>query len=465
MVSSLFSAQPVNQGLYNSDFEHDACGVALVATMRGRAGHDIIDHGLTALRNLEHRGATGADPLVGDGAGILTQIPDAFLREVVEFDLPPRGAYAAGIAFLPADEQERIAAVATISAIAEQEGLRVLGWRDVPIAAEIVGDSARAVMPFFRQLFVTASTGRVVGLGLERLAFCLRKRAERETTVYFPSLSGRTMVYKGMLTTNQLELFFPDLSDQRFATELALVHSRFSTNTFPSWPLAHPYRLIAHNGEINTLKGNRNWMKARESQLASDLIHGDLNRLFPICTEGGSDSATFDEVLELLHLGGRSLPHAVLMMIPEAWENHEEMDPARRAFYEFHATFIEPWDGPACVTFTDGTVIGAVLDRNGLRPGRYWVTDDGLVVLASETGVLDLDPSRVVRKGRLQPGKMFLVDTEHGRIVSDDEVKSTLAAENPYEEWLHAGLINLEALPDREHIVHTAASVARRQQT
>ena len=465
MATSLFSAQPRNQGLYSSELEHDACGVALIATMRGSAGHDIIDHAMTALRNLEHRGATGADPLVGDGAGILTQIPDAFLREVVDFDLPSQGAYAAGIAFLPTDAHERASAEATICAIAAQEGLTVLGWRDVPISADLVGGSALACMPFFRQLFVTASAGRVVGMGLERLAFCLRKRAEHEATVYFPSLSARTMVYKGMLTTGQLEPFFPDLSDRRFVTELALVHSRFSTNTFPSWPLAHPYRLISHNGEINTVKGNRNWMRARESQLASGVIPGDLERLFPICTTGGSDSASFDEVLELLHVGGRSLPHAVLMMIPEAWENHEEMDPARRAFYEFHSSFMEPWDGPACLTFTDGTVIGAVLDRNGLRPARYWVTDDGLVVLASETGVLDLDPGRVVRKGRLQPGRMFLLDTEHGRIVSDDEVKSSLAAENPYEDWLHAGLINLGDLPEREHIVHTAASVARRQQT
>ena len=464
-MSSLFSAQPRNQGLYNSELEHDACGVAFIATMRGSAGHDIIDHALTALRNLEHRGATGADPTVGDGAGILTQIPDAFLRAVVGFDLPPKGAYAAGIAFLPTDAEERFTAEATISAIATEEGLTVLGWRDLPIAADLVGETARACMPFFRQLFVSASGCHEVGLGLERLAFCLRKRAEHEAAVYFPSLSARTMVYKGMLTTDQLEPFFPDLSDHRFVTELALVHSRFSTNTFPSWPLAHPYRLIAHNGEINTVKGNRNWMQARESQLASDLIPGDLQRLFPICSTGVSDSASFDEVLELLHLGGRSLPHAVLMMIPEAWENHTEMDPARRAFYEFHSSFMEPWDGPACVTFTDGAVIGAVLDRNGLRPGRYWVTDDGLVVLASETGVLDLEPGRVVRKGRLQPGRMFLVDTEHGRIVSDDEVKSSLAAENPYDDWLHAGLMNLEDLPEREHIVHTPASVARRQQT
>ena len=464
-MSSLFSAQPRNQGLYSSELEHDSCGVAFIATMRGSAGHDIVDHALTALRNLEHRGATGADPTVGDGAGILTQIPDAFLRAVVGFELPPKGAYAAGIAFLPADGSERVVAEARISAIATEEGLTVLGWRDLPIASDLIGETARACMPSFRQLFVSASACHEVGMGLERMAFCLRKRVEHEAEVYFPSLSARTMVYKGMLTTDQLEPFFPDLSDHRFVTELALVHSRFSTNTFPSWPLAHPYRLIAHNGEVNTVKGNRNWMQARESQLASDVIPGDLERLLPICTKGVSDSASFDEVLELLHLGGRSLPHAILMMIPEAWENHAEMDPARKAFYEFHSSFMEPWDGPACVTFTDGTVIGAVLDRNGLRPGRYWVTDDGLVVLASETGVLDLEPGRVVRKGRLQPGRMFLVDTEHGRIVSDDEVKSSLAAENPYGDWLHAGLINLEDLPEREHIVHTPASVARRQRT
>ncbi|WP_323100156.1 glutamate synthase large subunit [Intrasporangium sp. YIM S08009] len=462
---NLFSAQPEDSGLYRREFEHDACGVALIATMRGSAGHDIVEHALTALRNLDHRGATGADPLVGDGAGVLTQIPDAFFRGVLPFTLPNSGAYAAGIAFLPANAVERAAAKARIEDIAAQENLKVLGWRDVPVEADLVGQVARDCMPHFEQLFVSSSIGRQVALGLDRLAFCLRKRAEREVDVYFASLSARTIVYKGMLTTGQLEPFFPDLSDPRFATELALVHSRFSTNTFPSWPLAHPYRLIAHNGEINTVKGNRNWMHARESLLTSDIIPGDLNRLFPICTPEASDSASFDEVLELLHLGGRSLPHAVLMMIPEAWENHETMDPARKAFYEFHSSFMEPWDGPANVCFTDGTLVGAVLDRNGLRPGRYAVTDDGLVVLASETGVLELDPERVVQRGRLQPGKMFLVDTEHGRIVGDDEIKSQLAAAKPYAEWLHAGLIRLEDLPEREHIVHTAASVARRQQT
>jgi glutamate synthase (NADPH) large chain len=459
-----FSAHPADVGLYRRDHEHDECGVAMVATMRGTAGHDIVVHALDALRNLDHRGATGADPLVGDGAGILTQIPDAFLRAVVDVELPPAGAYAVGLVYLPTDPRERADAEARIEEVARDEGLRVVAWRDVPVVPDLVGEAARATMPFFRQLFVASEAG-LSGIELDRVTFALRKRSEREAGVYFPSLSARTLVYKGMLTTGQLEPFFPDLSDERFASELALVHSRFSTNTFPSWPLAHPYRLIAHNGEINTVKGNRNWMHARESQLSSEVIPGDLSRVFPVCAPEASDSATFDEALELLHLGGRSLPHAVLMMIPEAWENHESMDPARKAFYEFHSTFMEPWDGPAAVCFTDGTLVGAVLDRNGLRPGRYWVTDDGLVVLASEAGVLDLEPENVVRRGRLQPGRMFLVDTGAGRIVSDDEVKSDLAGEHPYEEWLHAGLIHLEELPEREHIIHTAASVARRQRT
>ncbi len=460
-----FSARPEAVGLYDGQHEHDACGVAFVATMRGEPGHDIVELALTALRNLEHRGAVGAEPDTGDGAGILTQVPDAFLRDVVDFPLPPGPSYAVGIAFLPDDDEEAAEAQGAVEALATEEGLTVLGWRDVPTTADLVGATARACQPRMRQLFVASARGRVVGLALERMAFCLRKRAEREAAVYFASLSARTLVYKGMLTTGQLEPFFPDLSDRRFATELAIVHSRFSTNTFPSWPLAHPYRLIAHNGEINTVKGNRNWMRARESKLASDVIPGDLERLFPICTPEASDSASFDEVLELLHLGGRSLPHAVLMMIPEAWENHAEMDPARRAFYEFHSMFMEPWDGPASITFTDGTLIGAVLDRNGLRPSRYWVTDDGIVVLASEVGVLDVDPAKVVKKGRLQPGRMFLVDTDHGRIVDDEEIKRDLAGQYPYDEWLHAGRIFLKDLPEREHILHTPASVVRRQQT
>ncbi|WP_405695656.1 glutamate synthase large subunit [Streptomyces sp. NBC_01185] len=459
---SPMDGRPVQQGMYDPRNEHDACGVGFVATLTGVASHELVEQALTVLRNLEHRGATGSEPDSGDGAGILLQVPDAFLREEVAFELPEAGSYAVGIAFLPADDSTD--SVKQIEKIAAEEGLDVLGWRQVPVTPDILGNGARAVMPEFRQLIVADGTS--TGIALDRKAFVLRKRAEREAGVYFPSLSARTIVYKGMLTTGQLEPFFPDLSDRRFATTVALVHSRFSTNTFPSWPLAHPYRFVAHNGEINTVKGNRNWMKARESQLASSLF-GDaqLDRIFPVCTPDASDSASFDEVLELLHLGGRSLPHSVLMMVPEAWENHASMDPARRAFYQYHSTMMEPWDGPACVTFTDGTQVGAVLDRNGLRPGRYWVTDDGLVVLSSEVGVLDIDPAKVVRKGRLQPGKMFLVDTAEHRIVEDDEIKASLAAENPYQEWLETGEIELEDLPEREHIVHTHASVTRRQQT
>ncbi|NEW75680.1 glutamate synthase large subunit [Streptomyces rhizosphaericus] len=459
------ASHPARQGMYDPRNEHDACGVGFVATLTGEASHELVEQALTVLRNLEHRGATGSEPDSGDGAGILVQVPDAFLRaSVTGFELPEAGAYAVGIAFLPEGETEGAAAAEHIERLAAEEGLTVLGWREVPVAPELLGNGARATMPAFRQLFVADGTS--TGVALDRKAFMLRKRAEREAGVYFPSLSARTLVYKGMLTTGQLEPFFPDLSDRRFATAVALVHSRFSTNTFPSWPLAHPYRFVAHNGEINTVQGNRNWMRARESQLVSDLFgEQGLERIFPVCTPDASDSATFDEVLELLHLGGRSLPHSVLMMVPEAWENHPSMDPARRAFYQYHSTMMEPWDGPACVTFTDGVQVGAVLDRNGLRPGRYWVTDDGLVVLSSEVGVLDIDPAKVVRKGRLQPGRMFLVDTAEHRIIEDDEIKAELAAEEPYGEWLEAGLIDLADLPEREHIVHTHASVTRRQQT
>ncbi|MFH9392396.1 glutamate synthase large subunit [Streptomyces sp. NPDC017556] len=459
---SPMDGRPAQQGMYDPRNEHDACGVGFVATLTGVASHELVEQALTVLRNLEHRGATGSEPDSGDGAGVLCQVPDAFLRAETSFELPEAGSYAVGIAFLPADDSAE--AVRTIEHIAAQEGLTVLGWRDVPVAPALLGNGARATMPTFRQVFV--ADGESTGIVLDRKAFVLRKRAEREAGVYFPSLSARTIVYKGMLTTGQLEPFFPDLSDRRFASAVALVHSRFSTNTFPSWPLAHPYRFVAHNGEINTVKGNRNWMKARESQLASELFgQAQLDRIFPVCTPDASDSASFDEVLELLHLGGRSLPHSVLMMVPEAWENHDSMDPARRAFYQYHATMMEPWDGPACVTFTDGVQVGAVLDRNGLRPGRYWVTDDGLVVLSSEVGVLDIDPAKVVRKGRLQPGRMFLVDTAEHRIIEDDEIKASLAAEQPYQEWLETGEIELSDLPEREHIVHTHASVTRRQQT
>ncbi|PXY25042.1 glutamate synthase subunit alpha [Prauserella coralliicola] len=475
----IFSAIPSPQGLYDPATEQDSCGVAMVAHVRGVRSHSIVTDGLNALTNLDHRGAAGAEPTSGDGAGILVQLPDDLLRAEAEFELPRPDAfgqhhYAAGIAFLPADAEQRRKAVELVERIADEENLTVLGWRDVPADADAagIGPTARSVMPHFAMLCVTGKAdadGELPsGIELDRLAFCLRKRAEHESEasgcgVYFPSLSSRTMVYKGMLTPAQLPAFFADLRDERLVSAIALVHSRFSTNTFPSWPLAHPFRFVAHNGEINTIRGNRNRMRAREALLESDLLPGDLTRLYPVCSPEASDSASFDEVLELLHLGGRSLPHAVLMMIPEAWENHATMDEQRRAFYQFHASLMEPWDGPACVTFTDGTLVGAVLDRNGLRPARWWQTADDRVVLASEAGVLDVPPKDVIAKGRLKPGRMFLVDTEAGRIVNDDEIKAGLAAEAPYEEWLHAGLLTLSELPDRDHITQTHASVLRRQ--
>src|ERR1700761_3813148 len=469
MTTGVRIVPAANEGLYDSRFEHAACGVGLVADLRAAGGHDVVASALRVLCNLEHRGAAGADPDTGDGAGILTQLPDTFFRAVAGFDLPPVGGYAAGLAFLPVEAAGREPAGARIADLAEDEGLAVLGWREVPVDQSACGTGALEVLPHLAQLFV-AGAGAESGLVLDRLAFCLRKRAEHEAGVYFASLSSRTLVYKGMLSAPQVGPFFPDLSDERYASNIALVHSRFSTNTFPSWPRSHPFRYVAHNGEINTVRGNRNWMRAREAMLDSPLIPRSksgrgLERLFPIIDPDGSDSGSFDECLELLHLGGRPLPHALLMMIPEPWENHEEMEPRRRAFYQFHAALMEPWDGPALIAFTDGTVIGAVLDRNGLRPGRYWVTSDGLVVLASEVGVLDIEPARVVRRGRLQPGRIFLVDTAQGRLIEDEEVKTALATEHPYGEWLHAGLIHLDELPDRVRLTPTADGLLTRQRT
>ncbi|OBG86888.1 glutamate synthase subunit alpha [Mycobacterium sp. E802] len=465
---------PRKVGLYNPAYEHDACGVAMVADIHGRRSRDIVDKAITALVNLEHRGAQGAEPNTGDGAGILLQVPDSFLREVCDFTLPEAGSYATGIAFLPQSSRDANVAAEAVEKIVEAEGLQVLGWREVPTDDSSLGALARDAMPTFRQLFI----GGASGMDLERKAYVVRKRAEHELgtkgpgqdgpgreTVYFPSLSGQTFVYKGMLTTPQLKAFYLDLQDERMTSALGIVHSRFSTNTFPSWPLAHPFRRIAHNGEINTVTGNENWMRAREALIRTD-VFGDngLDKIVPVCTPGASDTARFDEVLELLHLGGRSLPHAVLMMIPEAWERHDTMDPARRAFYEFHDSLMEPWDGPASVCFTDGTVIGAVLDRNGLRPSRIWVTEDGLVVMASEAGVLPLDPSTVVKKLRLQPGRMFLVDTAQGRIVSDEEIKAELAAEHPYQEWVEQGLFPLDELPPGDYVRMPHHRVVLRQQ-
>ncbi|KQU04608.1 glutamate synthase [Rhodococcus sp. Leaf7] len=470
---------PSARGLYDPANEHDSCGVAFVVDMHGRRSRDIVDKAITALINLEHRGAAGAEPNTGDGAGILIQVPDKFYRAVVDFELPPEGFYATGIAFLP---QARVAseeACAGVERVVVEEGLDVLGWRDIDTDDASLGALARDAMPTFRQLFVASPDRSLSGIDLERRAFVVRKRVEHELglegpgkdgpgreSVYFPSLSPSTIVYKGMLTTPQLRGFYLDLQDDRVESALGLVHSRFSTNTFPSWPLAHPFRRVAHNGEINTVTGNENWMHAREALIESDVFGGPekLEKIFPVNTHGASDTARFDEVLEFLHLGGRSLPHAVLMMIPEAWEHHDKMDPARRAFYQYHSTLMEPWDGPASVCFTDGTVIGAVLDRNGLRPSRLWVTDDGLVIMASEVGVLDIEPSKIVRKVRLQPGRMFLVDTAQGRIVSDDEIKDELAAEHPYQEWLDEGLISIDELPERPHVHMTHDRVLIRQQ-
>ena len=468
MISTGPFGLPEPQGLYDPRFEHDACGVNFVVHMRGERSHQIVRHGLGALCNMDHRGAAGAEVNTGDGAGILIQIPDAFLRAVVPFDLPPEGTYATGLAFLPAPPAAATAARVAIDTILADEGLEVLGWREVPVDDSMIGSQARGVEPSFFQPFIVCEG--LEGLALDRRVYVARKRIENELDptagggVYFPSLSSRTMVYKGMLTTTQLGAFFLDLNDSRVESALALVHSRFSTNTFPSWPLAHPFRFIAHNGEINTVQGNRNWMRAREALLASDLLPGDLERIFPICTPGASDSATFDEVLELLHMGGYELPHAVLMMVPEAWEHQPSMPRAKRDFYRYHASLMEPWDGPASIAFTDGTVIGAVLDRNGLRPSRFWVTADDLVIMASEVGVIDVDPARVVQKGRLRPGRMFLVDTSQGRIIGDEEIKDRLASAHPYGDWLASNQVELQSLASQPHTLIPHEAVVKRQQ-
>ncbi|MGB9034149.1 MAG: glutamate synthase central domain-containing protein, partial [Paeniglutamicibacter sp.] len=458
-----FADVPAAQGLYDPANEKDACGLAVIATLTKEASHQIVEQALEALRRLEHRGAVGADAGTGDGAGILTQIPDAFFRAVTDFALPAPGRYAAGTAFLPQETAQRNAAVTALEELAAEEGLTVLGWRDVPVNTQAIGATALGCMPHFSQLFLGAAEDHEADL--DARVFRIRKRAQNKFGVYFPSLSSATMVYKGMLSTEQLTEFYPDLSDARFASRLGIVHSRFSTNTFPSWPLAQPFRTIAHNGEINTVKGNRNWMRARQSQLASPLLGEVPEELFPICSPGASDSASFDEVAELLVLSGRPVAQAIMMMIPEAWENHATMDADRRAFYEYNSMLMEPWDGPAAVSFTDGKQVGAVLDRNGLRPARYWITTDGLVVLASEVGVIDLAPEQISAKGRVAPGKMFLIDTEAGRIIDDAEIKSQVAASAPWAQWLNENKISLTELPDLEHVKHNSASVQIRQRT
>jgi glutamate synthase (NADPH) large chain len=453
-------------GLYDPANEHDSCGVAFVAHTLGRASHGVVSDALAALRRLKHRGASGAEVDSGDGAGLLVQVPDEFFRQAVTFDLPGSGHYLVGVLFHDrADPAQSAPDIEALTArLATDEGLTVLGWRDIPVVESLLGAMAQASRPDIRQVFLSGPQGDSA-YALDRRGWRLRRRLSRASGVYVASLSARTVVYKGMLTSPQLEPFFADLCDPAFTSAIALVHSRFSTNTFPSWSLAQPFRMIAHNGEINTVRGNRNWTRARESLLAGEPLAGPTDELLPICTPGASDSASFDEVLELLHLGGRSLPHSLLMMIPEAWEKHTELGAERRAFYEYHATLMEPWDGPAAVAFTDGRVVGAVLDRNGLRPGRWWQTDDDRIVFASEVGVLDVPAARIVAKGRLQPGRMLLVDTLGEGLVDDQRVKRDLAARRDYGSWVSAGVVDLRDLPEREHVLHTHESVVRRQCT
>jgi glutamate synthase domain-containing protein 2/glutamate synthase domain-containing protein 1/glutamate synthase domain-containing protein 3 len=460
------TAPPGATGLYHPSYEHDACGIALVAKLWGEATHTVVEKALDALENLEHRGAEGADPNTGDGAGILMQIPDAFIRSAVSgIELPVPGRYGVGMCFLPADPERRLSVERTIEDTIRAEGQRLLWWRDVPVDDRYVGETARMSAPVIRQVIVEASEEIEDQGAFERKLYVIRRVIEREAgaELSVPSFSSRTIVYKGMLTAPQLPRYFPDLRDPRVASRLALVHSRFSTNTFPSWELAHPYRMIAHNGEVNTLRGNVNWMRARESQLASELFGPDLEKVMPVVRQGGSDSAVFDNVLELLVLSGRSIPHAIMMMVPEAYRTRRDLDPDVKGFYDFHSCLMEPWDGPAAIAFTDGRMAGAVLDRNGLRPGR-WVQDtEGYVVLASETGVMTVAPEHIQRKGRLAPGKLFLLDLQEGRIVEDQEVKRRVARRKPYGEWYERSVVHIDDLPDREPRVPRVEPLRSRQ--
>jgi len=468
---------PPAQGLYHPSHEHDACGIGFVASISGRKSHDIIRKGIQVLLNLAHRGACGCDPETGDGAGVLIQIPHTFFARECEklgFALPEPGTYGVGMTFLPVEKHPRLQCEGILERIIKEEGLTVLGWRDTPVYASAIGRVARASQPYIQQVFVRCAPGMDED-AFERKLYVVRKRIEneiRESGVedaemfYIPSLSCRTIVYKGLLLAPQIENFYRELSDPDVVSALCLVHQRFSTNTFPSWQRAHPYRYIAHNGEINTLRGNVNWMHARQSLLNSPLFGEDIKKLFPIIAPDGSDSANFDNAVELLLQGGRSLPHVMAMLIPEAWAGNPHMKPEKRAFYEYHACLMEPWDGPAAIAFTDGKVIGATLDRNGLRPGRYVVTQDDLVVMASEAGVLDVPAEQVKRKGRLQPGKMFLVDTVEGRIISDKEIKQTLASRQPYAKWVADNQITIDQLPEPTRMHNPdAETLLRRQRT
>jgi glutamate synthase (NADPH/NADH) large chain/glutamate synthase (ferredoxin) len=451
---------PKQDGLYDPQFEHDACGVGFVANIKGFRSHHVVKQGLQILVNLEHRGASGCDPETGDGAGILLQLPHRFFAAEMP-GLPEEGRYGVGMVFLPQDATERAICEAVIAQTVAEEGQVLFGWRDVPVDSTKIGTKSREVEPRIRQFFVLRSPYITDGDAFERKLFVIRKQVEKRIAgknlqqadmFYVCSLSSRTIVYKGLLLARQIGQYFLDLADERVTTALALVHQRFSTNTFPTWPLAHPYRFIAHNGEINTVRGNRNWMRAREARLSSPLFGDDIHKIKPLVDDTGSDSATLDNALELLTMGGRSLVHSVMMLVPEAWGTNEQMEAERRAFYEYHACMMEPWDGPAAIAFTDGRVIGAILDRNGLRPARYLVTKDDLVVMASETGVLDIAPERVREKWRLQPGKIFLVDTTEGRIIGDDELKNRICRRKPYRQWVSENKIDLRDLPEPPNV-------------
>ncbi|QTN21876.1 glutamate synthase subunit alpha [Rhizobacter sp. AJA081-3] len=470
-------ADAVAHGLYNPANEHDACGVGFVAHIKGQKAHAIVEQGLKILENLDHRGAVGADKLMGDGAGILIQIPDEYYRAEMAaqgVELPPPGEYGVGMIFLPKEHASRLACIQELERAVKAEGQVLLGWRDVPVDTEMpMSPTVRAKEPVLKQIFIGRGPDVIVPDALERKLYVIRKTASsaiqalkltHSREYYVPSMSCRTIIYKGLLLADQVGKYYKDLQDPRVTSALALVHQRFSTNTFPEWPLAHPYRMVAHNGEINTVKGNFNWMRAREGVMKSPVLGDDLKKLYPISFEGQSDTATFDNALELLTMSGYSLAHAAMMMIPEAWEQHEGMDERRRAFYEYHAAMLEPWDGPAAMVFTDGRQIGATLDRNGLRPARYIVTDDDLVVMASESGVLPIPENRIVRKWRLQPGKMFLIDFEQGRIVDDEELKNQFASAKPYRQWIESVRVKLEETPLEAESLPFKESLLDRQQ-
>ncbi|HEV7476846.1 MAG TPA: glutamate synthase central domain-containing protein, partial [Burkholderiales bacterium] len=468
---------PEAQGLYHPSNEHDACGVGFVANIKGKKSHSIVEQGLTVLRNLTHRGAVGWDPKLSDGAGLLIQIPDKFLREAMArqgVKLPPVGQYGVGMVFLPREPASRRACQYELERAIKDEGQVLLGWRDVPVDNSDLAEPAKKVEPVIRQVFVGRGRGVTVTDALERKLYIIRKSAGHAIQAlklahgkeyYVPSMSARTMIFKGMLLAHQVGEYYLDLKDPKVESALAMIHQRFSTNTFPSWDLAHPFRMIAHNGEINTVRGNVNWIRARQGAISSPVLGDDLGKIWPLIYDGQSDSASFDNALELLVMGGYSVAHAMMMMIPEAWENHSLMDPARRAFYEYHAAMMEPWDGPASIAFTDGRQIGATLDRNGLRPSRYIVTDDDLVIMGSECGCLPVPEEKVVKKWRLQPGKMFLVDLEKGRIVDDKELKDTLAGMRPYAEWIERIRIKLDEVEsDKQKPERSSVPLLDRQQ-